>query len=94
MVVLIFAVPLLLFVGIIFFLDSFLGSSDAVMGVSGFVQEVIWRTIVVVLAFAAVIFFIQVIRKPVTLTEGKAGCVGILLKKAGCAVGILACLAL
>ena len=52
MVVLIFAVPLLLFVGIIFFLDSFLGSSDAVMGVSGFVQEVIWRTIVVVLAFA------------------------------------------
>jgi len=55
MVVLIFAVPLLLFVGIIFFLDSFLGSSDAVMGVSGFVQEVIWRTIVVVLAFAAVI---------------------------------------
>lgn len=94
MVVLIFAVPLLLFVGIIFFLDSFLGSSDAVMGVSGFVQEVIWRTIVVVLAFAAVIFFIQVIRKPVTLTKGKAGCVGILLTKAGCAVGILACLAL
>ena len=46
MVVLIFAVPLLLFVGIIFFLDSFLGSSDAVMGVSGFVQEgrVRWHT--------------------------------------------------
>lgn len=45
MVVLIFVVPLLLFVGIMFFLDSFLSSSDAVMGVSGFVQEVIWRTL-------------------------------------------------
>ena len=93
MVVLIFVTPLLLFVGIMFFLDSFLSSSDAVMGISGFVQEVIWRIFVVILAFAAIVFFIRKIRDPEALANGKTGCLGTVLVKAGCTAGILACLA-